>query len=131
LTSLEKSDTPILDSGYSGFDSFWLNIEKGGNTRRFEVQVCLSTEKEKKNIKEKKNKRGWSPKPMLQKPDPLVSKIRTFGFSWTDLIWLGIEILFVLKRFSGIHVKELHHVAYKHIGRDRLTTMPIEFIQFY
>jgi hypothetical protein len=56
LTSLEKSDTPILDSGYSGFDSFWLNIEKGGNTRRFEVQVCLSTEKEKKTSRRKKIK---------------------------------------------------------------------------
>jgi hypothetical protein len=104
---------------------------KRGKYKEIWSSSVFEHRKGEKNIKEKKNKRGWSPKPMLQKPDPLVSKIRTFGFSWTDLIWLGIEILFVLKRFSGIRVKELHHVAYKHIGRDRLTTMPIEFIQFY
>jgi hypothetical protein len=43
------------------------------------------------------------------------------SFSLTDLILLGIEILFVLERFSCIRVKDLCPTAYKYIGHNQLT----------
>jgi hypothetical protein len=55
-------------------------------------------------------------KPKPQKSEVPILESGGSSFSWTDLIGLGIEILFVLKKNSRIHVKELRPAAYKYIG---------------
>jgi hypothetical protein len=67
-----------------------------------------------------KDRRNSSLKMKSQKLNHSVWDLGLSSFSITDRVQLGFEIYFVLERFSCIHVKELHHAAYKYIGHGRL-----------
>jgi hypothetical protein len=66
LTSLEKSDNPVWDSGYSDFDNFRVKIGKRENMRKIEDQVCLrhgkGDRRDKEQMKRRLNPKGWSHK---------------------------------------------------------------------
>jgi hypothetical protein len=79
---LEKPDSLIEHSGYSGFDTSRVNIRGRENMRKLEIEVCLRHGKGEKASESKKQKR--------LKPKAKATKTRCSGFGFR-MVWFFLN----------------------------------------